>query len=84
VGMTSYKVSVKTTLMMTVAAAAFWAAMHEPVTLDICSVGGWGLQTLAVALLACAVLVLLMPAIWLCGRLLQHALARKSNKGSSS
>jgi len=83
-GKTSHKASTKSTLMTTIAAAASWAAMHEPTVLDFGSVSVWGLQTLAVALLVCAVLALLAPALGLCGVLLQHALAESGNRGGSS
>jgi len=82
-GKASYKASTKNTLM-TIAAAASWAAMHEPTVLDFGSVSVWGLQTLAVALLVRAVLALLAPALGLCGVLLQHALAESRNKGIGS
>lgn len=52
-------------MMLTIAAAAAWAAMNEPASLTFASVGVWGLEVLAVALLVQAVLAMLTPAVTL-------------------
>ena len=83
-GKASDKASAKNTLMATIAAAASWAAMHEPQTLDIGSAIVWGLQTLAVALAVCAVLALLTPALGFCGMFLRHLLIVSRNKVGGS
>jgi len=83
-GKTSHMTSTKNTLMATIAAAASWAAMHEPQTLDIGSAIVWGLQTLAVALAVCAVLALLAPVLGFCGMFLRHTLIVNRNKGGGS
>jgi hypothetical protein len=60
-------------MMLTLAAAAAWAAMHEPASFDLSSAGQWGLEMLAVALLVRAVLALLTPVLALFGALLLQA-----------
>lgn len=50
-------------MMLTIAAAAAWAAMNEPASLTLASAGVWGLKILAVGLLVRAVLAMLTPAV---------------------
>ncbi len=51
-------------MMLTVAAAAAWAAMNEPASFSAATIAVWGLETIAVALLVRAILAMLMPAFW--------------------
>jgi hypothetical protein len=67
-------------MMLTIAAAAAWAAMNEPVSLTLASAGVWGLEILAVALLIRAVLAMLTPVVAL-GIVLLGAAMRQAGNG---
>lgn len=69
--------------MLTIAAAAAWAAMNEPASLTPASAGVWGLEVLAVALLVRAVLAMCTPAVGL-GLVLLRAAMRQANKEAES
>ncbi|MBB5373752.1 hypothetical protein [Acidocella aromatica] len=70
--------------MVTIAAAAAWAATHEPESLTPASAGVWGLEVLAVALLVRAVLALFTPAVALGIVLLRAAMQQASGKEAES
>ncbi|MCB5945693.1 hypothetical protein [Acidocella sp. KAb 2-4] len=66
-------------MMLTIAAAAAWGAVHEPLTFTVASAGVWALQVLAVALLVRAALALLTPGMTLGIALLGAALRQTAN-----
>ena len=67
-------------MMLTIAAAAAWAAMNEPASSTIATTAVWGLKMIAVALLVQAVLAMLMPAFRLGFVLLGAAIKQASTR----
>jgi len=59
--------------LLVAAATLFWAAMNEPSPMDLGAVIVWVLTGIAVALLACAAVVLAEPVVLLLIRLLPRA-----------
>jgi uncharacterized membrane-anchored protein len=80
----SQKPKILKPMMITLAAMAAWAAMHEPVSFDAGSLGVWALEAVAVALLVRAVLALVAPGLGLLAALLQRAMRDMQNSGAES
>ncbi len=83
-GKSSQKPTILKPMMITLAAMAAWAAMHEPASFDAGSVAVWALEAVAVALLVRAVLALVTPVLGLLAALLQRGMQELQNNGAES
>ena len=80
----THKPKILRPFMVTLAAMATWAALHQPAQFNPGSIGVWGLSAVTVALLVRAGLALLAPVLDMMGAIFGRAMQTLPHDGAGS